>query len=76
MNLTILALIPTVFQIIKLIESLMPASTGKEKFDAAVASLEQVYGNLSSMMPVLTPMITGFVAMLNAAGVFHKKPTA
>lgn len=70
----IFVLIPTIIQIVKLIESLMPESKGKEKFDAAMGAAEQVLGavTVSQNQGTIGMAINGTVAALNAAQVFTK----
>ena len=69
----ILTLIPVIFNVVKMIEQLMPASAGKEKFDAAIATLTQIYGDISGNMPAITSVVNGAVSLLNLAGIFTKK---
>lgn len=69
----IFALIPVIFEVVKLVEKLLPDSEGKEKFEAAVSVVEQVYGDISEHKDVVATAINGSVAALNAANVFVKK---
>lgn len=71
----IFVLIPTIIQIVKLIEGLMPESKGKEKFDAAMSATEQVLGavTVSQNQGAVAMAINGTVAALNAARVFTAK---
>jgi hypothetical protein len=65
-----LTLIPAIFQIVKMIEELMPESKGKEKFDAAVATVASTYGTIAPAVPTL---INNAVTLLNLAGTFKKQ---
>ena len=69
--------ITTLIAAIKTVEALMPASSGKEKFDAAIAMVEGVLGELDGMLPALQAVATTVVSGLRAAGVFGSgKPAA
>lgn len=66
-------LIKTFISAVKSVEALMPESKGKEKFDAAIAMVEEVFGTLESMIPALLLVATTVVNGLRAAGVFKAK---
>jgi hypothetical protein len=68
-----LLLIQTLIAAIKSVEQLMPASSGKEKFDAAVALVEAVVGEVSPMLPVLASLATMLVNGFRASGLFAAK---
>lgn len=68
-----LALIPVVFQVVRAIEQLMPNSQGKEKFEAALKMIEQLYNEITVATPVVTPIINTAVALLNLKGEFKKQ---
>ena len=63
-------LIATLIAAIKSVEALMPDSPGKEKFDAAIAMVEGVVGELTELLPALQLVATTVVSGLRAAGVF------
>jgi hypothetical protein len=67
-------LIQTMISSIHAVEQLMPESTGKQKFDAAVTMVEAVIGDVQPMIPALTMVATTIVNGLRAAGVFNAKP--
>ena len=70
-------LITTLIAAIKTVEALMPASSGKEKFDAAIVMVEGVVGELDGLLPALQAVATTVVNGLRAAGVFARdKPAA
>ena len=66
-------LIKTALAAIKTVESLMPDSSGKDKFDAMVAIVEEVLGDVSTLLPGLQKLATTAVTALRAAGVFKPK---
>lgn len=68
-----LLLIQTLISSIKTVEQLMPDSTGKEKFDAAIAIVEGVIGTVTPLIPALLALATTVVNGLRAAGVFKVK---
>lgn len=70
-----LLLIQTLIASIHAVEDLMPDSTGKEKFDAAIKLVEAVVGEVQPMIPALTAVATLVVNGLRATGKF-KKPAA
>ena len=65
--------IKTLISAIKAIESLMPDSKGKEKFDAALSLVESIVGDVTPMIPALQAIATLVVSGLRATGVFAKK---
>ena len=71
-----LLLLKTLVAAVKEIESLMPQSAGKDKFDAAIALVEGVVGDVQALLPQLTPIVSLVVAGLNAAGIFKKSAPA
>lgn len=66
-------LIKTFLSAVKTVEQLMPASKGKEKFDAAMAIVEDVIGNVESYAPVLKVLATLAVTTFRATGIFASK---
>lgn len=68
-----LALISALISAIKSVEMLMPASTGKDKFDAVIATVEGIFGDVTAQLPALTAMVTGIVAAFNAIKQFTHK---
>jgi predicted butyrate kinase (DUF1464 family) len=69
-------LIKTFIAAVKSIETLMPDSKGKEKFDAAIALVEGVIGDVQPMLPALEAVATMVVNGLRASGVFKAKTPA
>lgn len=65
-------IIRTFLSAVKTVEALMPASKGKEKFDAAMAILEGIIGNVESYAPVLQGLATLAVTTYRATGTFAK----
>jgi hypothetical protein len=65
-----LLLITTLISAIKDIEALMPASAGKDKFDAAIALVQGVVGDVGPTLPALASIATNVVNALRKAGVF------
>ena len=72
----VLVLIPTIIDLIKAVEVLLPQSSGKDKLDAVLAALGNIAGEVTNLAPVVTPLIAAIVKGLNALGVFTKKPVA
>lgn len=68
----IMALFKAVVDCVKLVESLLPASAGKDKLDAVLAMVEQLFGPLTELIPKIASMVTVIVATFNAIGVFKK----
>jgi uncharacterized protein YybS (DUF2232 family) len=71
-----LLLIQTMISSIHAVEQLMPESTGKQKFDAAVTMVEAVVGDVQPMIPALMTVATTIVNGLRATGVFKAKSVA
>jgi hypothetical protein len=69
-------LITTLIGAIKAVETLMPESPGKEKFDVAISMVEGVVGELTDLLPALQLVATTVVAGLKAAGVFKSNVAA
>lgn len=68
-----LTLIPTVIEIVKTVEKLMPeGGKGKEKIAAVRAMLEGVYGDISDKWPQIETVINLFVRLANLSGLFKK----
>ena len=65
--------INTLIAAVRAVEQLMPDSTGKEKFEAAVTMVEGVVGTITPMIPALSAVATALVTGFRAAGVFAKK---
>jgi len=68
-----LVLIPTIIELIKSIEILLPQSSGKDKLAAVIAAVANIAGEASDIAPKLTPLISAIVAGLNILGIFKKK---
>lgn len=68
-----LILIKTMLAAIKTVESLMPDSKGKEKFDAAIAIVSEVVGAVDAQLPALETLATTVVNGLRAVGAFKAK---
>ena len=62
--------IKTLTASIKAVESLMPESSGKDKFDAAIAMVEAVTGSVQGALTALHAVATIIVTGLRATGVF------
>jgi hypothetical protein len=71
-----LLLIKTFIAAVKSVEALMPESKGKEKFDAAIAMVEDVIGNVQPLIPALLLVATTVVNGLRSVGVFKAKAKA
>lgn len=68
-----LILIPTIIEIVKTVEKLMPeGGKGKEKLAAVRAMVEGVYGDVSAAWPQIETVISLFVRLANVAGVFKR----
>lgn len=68
-----LALIPTIVEIIKTVEQLMPeGGRGKEKLAAVRAMVEGVYGDITGAWPQIETVIGLFVRLANLSGKFKK----
>ncbi len=63
-------LIKTLIAAIKDVETLMPASAGKDKFDTAIAIVESIVGDVSPMLDTLKQIATNVVNALRIAGLF------
>lgn len=66
-------LVPTIINSVKAIEALMPQSSGKDKLDAAIKMIEEVYGVVSENLPQIIAFITTLVSLFNSIGIFKKK---
>lgn len=69
-------MIKTFIAAVKTIETLMPDSAGKDKFDAVMLIVEEVIGSVSSFAPQLQALATLLVTGLRATGAFSTKPAA
>jgi hypothetical protein len=69
-------LVKTFISAVKSVETLMPDSKGKEKFDAAIALVEGIIGDVQPMLPALEGVATLVVNGLRASGVFKAKAPA
>jgi hypothetical protein len=72
-NINYILLIQTFIQAMKDVEALMPESKGKEKFEAAIEMVENIFGKVTGMIPALLGVATTVVNALRAIGVFKKK---
>lgn len=66
-----ITLLKTLIDAIKTVEGLMPASTGKDKFDACIAIVEEVVGDVTPMLAPLAAVATVVVNALRRAGIFQ-----
>jgi hypothetical protein len=66
-------LISTIISAVKSIELLMPASTGKEKLDAVITTVEGIMGTVSPILPAVQALVATIVTGFNALGIFTKK---
>ena len=69
-----ITLIPTIIDLIKSVEILLPASSGKEKLDAVLTAITTLVGEVTDLAPKLTPLISAIVKGLNVLGIFSRKP--
>ena len=69
-----ITLIRTTVAAIKSVEQLMPTSTGKQKFDTAIALIEEVMGDISPLIPALTGIVTLLVNTFRKTGVLPTPP--
>jgi len=67
-------LIRTFIAAIKTVETMMPASKGKDKFTAALAIVDGIVGNVESYVPALQVLATLAVTTFRATGTFAKQP--
>ena len=74
LQMSYLVLLSTLISSIKQVELLMPASTGKDKFDATIIIVEGVVGEVQSILPAIAPIVENLVAAFNKTGLFVKKP--
>ena len=66
-------LLTTLISSIKAVETLMPSSQGKDKFDAAIVLVEAALGSVQSILPSLQPIATLLVNAFRASGAFAPK---
>jgi hypothetical protein len=66
-------LVRTFLEACKAMEQLMPESKGKEKFDAAITMIEQIFGSVETMLPALSMLATLAVSTYRTLGVFRAK---
>ena len=65
--------IQTLVAAVKAVEQLMPDSKGKEKFDAAIAIVEEVVGTVQPLLPALMAIATLLVNGFRKTGAFATK---
>ena len=70
--LAIIKILPQIFQIIQAVEEVMPPSSGKEKLEIAINTIEKIIGDIVAIKPVIESIISFAVKMFNSAGVFKK----
>ena len=68
-----LILIQTMIAAIHTVEALMPDSPGKDKFNAALAIVEGIIGDVKAQQPALEKLATTVVNALRLLGVFKVK---
>jgi len=68
-----IALIQAIISAIKTIEQLMPDSPGKEKADAVIALITEIFGDVTPQLPAITATITNVVTTFKAIGLFQSK---
>lgn len=74
--LNVIALIPTIIEIIKQIEAALPMSgAGKEKLNAVLDIITALDSTFGSLVPQLTAVINVLVKLFNSTGVFTKAPS-
>ena len=69
----IIALIPTIIDIIKALEQLMPESAGKQKLDILIATIETTVGEVIENKPALEKLVSAIVSILKVVGVFKSR---
>lgn len=68
-----LQILLTVFEIVKLVEKLMPdKGQGSEKLTLVRTMLEQAMGDVQALWPDIERIIALFVKLANIAGTFKK----
>jgi hypothetical protein len=72
----ILKLIPIAIGVIQSIEAMMPASAGKDKLEAAIKAIENIYGAIGESAPALSKFIAVVVAAFNSLGLFKHRVSA
>lgn len=72
----IIALIPTIIDIIKALEQLMPESAGKQKLDILIATIETTVGEVIENKPALEKLVSAIVSILKVVGVFKSRSAA
>ena len=70
--LAIIKILPQIFQILQAVEEVMPPSSGKEKLEFAINTIEKIIGDIVAIKPVVESIIAFAVKMFNSAGVFQK----
>lgn len=71
-----LTLVKTLISAVKTVETLMPNSPGKDKFNVAVELVGSVMGDVAPILPELGALATLLVEGFRAVGVFVKKEAA
>ena len=70
--LAIIKILPQIFQILQAVEEVMPPSSGKEKLEFAINTIEKIIGDIVAIKPAVESIIAFAVKMFNSAGVFKK----
>lgn len=69
-----ITLIKTILYTIRVLEELLPRSTGAEKFKVLVQVVEDITGSAVDNIPALLKFVSVVVAGLKAVGVFKSNP--
>ena len=70
--LAIVKILPQIFQILQAVEDVMPPSSGREKLEFAIKTIETIIGDIVAIKPLVESIIALAVKMFNSAGVFKK----
>ena len=66
-------LVPLLISVIKAIEDAIPGQgKGEQKIAAVREIVEEAYGNVASLWPILFPVISTLVSLFNKTGAFEK----
>jgi hypothetical protein len=69
----VIAAIPTIIEIVKVVEKLLPEnSRGAEKLAAVRAMVEQAFGDVTAVWPQIESVVSLFVKLANLSGLFKK----
>lgn len=71
--LTIIKYTPVIVELVKQAEVMVGLSgKGKEKLDFVLGSLEDTIGDIGSILPAITKVVTRIVDLFNKTGIFSK----